>query len=166
MRKRKYLLIAVLFLCTSFLGAQEYSASLVKQATAGLIEDGFIDDFDVGIDGVEGVWFAGFNSKTYEFNFGYGTYFGPYWISIFDTGTFNANGQKVNSQKLDAVANDGVNIDYTDSFSNLSKNTTNKLLNNLVVSFANNKVGGSLYWFLNANLIQTERHIAFCLNSI
>ena len=148
-KKYKFFLCAAIVGLTSMLFADE-PQSLTKKATAGLIEDGLTDDLDVGVDGVKGLWFGGYNITDYNFDFGVGAYLGPLWISIFDEGTFSDSVTHEVSKKNDAFAEDGVNIDYIDVNNNDqtdvgAKNISNKLF----TSFAVNKVGGQLYWYLD-----------------
>lgn len=137
---------------TSLLFA-EAPKSLKKIATNDLIEDELVDNFDVGVDGAKGLWFAGYNGEYKDFNIGYGLYFGNIWVSVYDElskSTFD-NFKKA-TRDTDEVALDGMNVDYTNSKYTYTKGeaeTQRNIENNLYAALSIKNIGGQLYWKLN-----------------
>lgn len=137
---------AIIGLTTSlFAGAP---SSLTKIATNGLIEDGLVDDFDVGVDGAKGLWFGGYNGWFGNFNAGFGTYVGKIWLSVFDDLLYSSITSKKGEYKtIDEQAEDTVNIDDTKtSTTDRDSKEDVYFYNDLYFAFAVNKVGAQLFW--------------------
>lgn len=144
---KKVVLFATVLGLTSLLFAGQ-PESLKKKATAGLIEDGLVDDFDVGVDDVKGLWFGGYNGQFSDFNFGYGVYLGKIWLSVFDEINASSFLSKKGAEKtIDEIAEDTVNVDKTKTTSKeYEEKKVSKFSNELNVAFAVNKVGAQLFW--------------------
>lgn len=150
-KMRKAVVFMTVLGLTSMLFA-EAPKSIKKTATNDLIKDELVDNFAVGIDDAKGLWFGGYNGKFNNFSVGYGNYFGNLWVSVYDDmNTLSFDRKNTNEVTTDAVAKDGVNVDYTDTSSvKTNKDAANRnIKNDLYISGTVNKIGGQFYWKLD-----------------
>lgn len=145
----KAALAAALVCFSSSLFAAE-PVSFLKSTTYNLFEDETVDNLAWGVEDADGLVLGGFlpGEGKYNFNIGAGAVLGSMWWSIYDFGSFAANQTTTKSVKLDTIAKDGINTDYTeaDTYSQPHRNNANAINNELYVSFAPGDWGIQSYW--------------------
>lgn len=146
----KAALAAALVCFSSSLFAAE-PVSFLKSTTYDLFEDETVDNLAWGVEDADGLVLGGFNSSNYAFNIGAGAWLGDFWLSIYDTGSFYSDKTKVQDVTNDAVAKDGVNIDYVNSAKTTGKtrNEDDEIDNELYLSFSTGDWGIQSYWLYN-----------------
>lgn len=157
MFKKKLLTVAALAFCAAIVTAQAVPTSLVKEATAGLIEDGAIDSLAFGNEDGKGIVFGKYvNKDGNKIELGWGNAFGDaLWLSIYDG--ININGQESKTESVTKAYgfsyNDGVNVSYTDEQPRKTLNGTNNSFyfnNDFAVGVGiNNKIGVQAVWSAN-----------------
>jgi len=166
MFKKKLLTVAALAFCAAIVTAQAVPTSLVKEATAGLIEDGAIDSLAFGNEDGKGIVFGKFvNKDGNKIELGWGNAFGDaLWLSIYDGLNINGNESKTESVTKaygwNDGANDSVNVDYVDERPRTTSNGTNNTFyfnNDFAVGVGiNNKIGVQAVW--KANWTERKNH--------
>lgn len=145
----KAALAAALVCFSSSLFAAE-PVSFLKSTTYNLFEDETVDNLAWGVEDADGLVLGGFlpGEGKYNFNIGAGAVLGSMWWSIYDFGSFTAGQTTTKTVKLDTIAKDGINTDYTeaDTTSGTNRGTTNAINNELYVSFAPGDWGIQSYW--------------------
>lgn len=145
----KAALFAALVCFSSTLFAAE-PVSFLKGTTYNLFEDETVDNLAWGLEDADGLVLGGFIPGTakYNFNIGAGAVLGSMWWSIYDFGSFVADQTTSQTVKLDTVAKDGINTDYTeaDTTSGTSRNAANNISNELYLSFVPGDWGIQSYW--------------------
>nr|MCR4900304.1 hypothetical protein [Treponema sp.] len=145
----KAALAAALVCFSSSLFAAE-PVSFLKSTTYNLFEDETVDNLAWGVEDADGLVLGGFlpGEGKYNFNIGAGAVLGSMWWSIYDFGSFAADQTTTKSVKLDTIAKDGINTDYTeaDTYSQPHRNNANAINNELYVSFAPGDWGIQSYW--------------------
>lgn len=147
--------ITALFALVATMGLAWSQESELKTNTAGLIEDGVIDNLDFGFDddeeGSKGIVFAGTNAS--EVQAGFGQYFGDgLWLSFYDRYNYAAVGiSETESITHTYGTTDGINVDYVDTARTLTVGSGSKALyNKFAVGIAlNNGMGFQPYWTMN-----------------
>ena len=132
---------------TGFTGAQE---SQLSQGTAGLIEDGVIDDLAFGITDYEGLFFTAYKDPNLEL--GWGQYFlddESLWISVYDRCSYSSDEQGEKEIVYHSYGTtDGINVDYIDTTrQKIVIDGDNSQRNLFAVGIAlNNKIGFQPFW--------------------
>lgn len=149
----KAALAAALVCFSSSLFAAE-PVSFLKSTTYNLFEDETVDNLAWGVEDADGLVLGGFlpNKTEYNFNIGAGAVLGSMWWSIFDIGSIRTSQTTTKTVKLDTIAKDGINTDYTeaDTTSGTTRGATaNAIKNELYVSFAPGDWGIQSYWKVN-----------------
>lgn len=146
-------IVSGLLLTACAAGLTFAQTSRVKTATAGLIEDGVIDNLDFGFDEDEegkGIVFFGTNATSVDA--GWGQYMADsLWLSVYDR--YNFYGSRTNTDSVSKTygSADGVDVDYTDPTKTSTVDTSSKYFyNKLAVGIALNKsMGFQPYWTAN-----------------
>lgn len=127
-------------------------ASNTNTVTSGLIEDEIVDQLDTGVEGKDFLFFGGYGLNTRQIQLGAGKFFGKgMWFSLYDGYFTDANTTEEESVKKDAVATDGVNIDYTDNSATANTSGSSRIKNDLAFSmYLFNKIGGTAYWNMDS----------------
>lgn len=147
--KRAILGIAIVFAASSLFAAEPQS--FLKDTTYGLFEDENVDKFAYGVENAEGIVLGEFDSADYGFSIGAGSYIGPFWYSIYDSGSFGSTGTKNQTVTNDAVSKDAINTDYVDTDTTVEKYKTNNIANDLYASMASDDWGVQAYWLFRDN---------------
>ena len=144
---RAALIAAVVCFSSSLFAAEP--VSFLKETTFNLFEDSTVDNFAWGLEDANGLVLGGFNSADYYFNLGVGRYIGSYWYSIYETGYIANDKRTKESVKNDAVAKDGVNVDFVDKTKDKEIEDHIDFSNLLYLSFATDTWGLQLGWKIN-----------------
>ena len=146
MFKKKLLTLAALAFCAAIVTAETKPVSLVKEATAGLIEDDAIDSLPFGNEDGKGIVFGKYvNKDGNKIELGWGNAFGDaLWLSIYDG--LNIYG---NESKTESVTK-AYGVSYTDEQPRKTLNGTNNNFyfnNDFAVGVGiNNKIGVQVGW--------------------
>ena len=138
-------LIAAVVCFSSGLFAAE-PVSFLKETTFNLFEDSTVDNLAWGLEDANGLVLGGFNSADYHFNLGVGRYIGSYWYSIYETGYIANDKRTKETVKNDAVAKDGINVDFVDKSKDKEIEDHIDFSNLLCLSFATDTWGLQFGW--------------------
>ena len=146
---RAALIAAVVCFSSSLFAAEP--VSFLKETTFNLFEDSTVDNFAWGLEDANGLVLGGFNSAYYYFNLGVGRYIGSYWYSIYETGYIANDKRTKETVNNDAVAKDGINVDFVDKSKDKETEDHIDFSNFLCLSFATDTWGLQFDWFIQRN---------------
>jgi len=157
MFKKKLLTLAALAFCAAIVTAQTVPTSLVKEATAGLIEDDAIDSLPFGNEDGKGIVFGKYvTGNNGKIELGWGNAFGDaLWLSIYDAIAITGDEEKTESvtKAYGFSYDDGVNVSYTDERPRTTSSATGNSFNfrnDFAVGVGiNNKIGVQVGWYAN-----------------
>ncbi len=146
MLKKKLVTIVAAAFCVAFVTAQQ---SGVNKVTTGLIEDGAIDSFKFGTEDGSGVIFGQYNNASQQVVLGWGNLLSDtLWLSVYDAWNFKAaSAQEYATANNNAQADDGINVDYTNTTRSVRGSYYNRIANTLGIGAGiNNTLGFQLEW--------------------